>query len=417
MTAKQNTTPNPGPLAGVKIIDLTSVVMGPFASQILADLGADVIKVEAPEGDTVRNIGPSRSKGMGPMYLALNRNKRSIALDLRHAEGLAALKRLIAGADVLLFNLRPDSMGRLGLSYEDVAEVNPRIIYCGAYGFGEGGRYAGKPALDDLIQGAVALPSLVGRVTGEPRYLPTNICDRTTGLTAVYTVTSALYARERTGHGQSIEVPMFETMTQFVLSDHMYGQTFDPPLADAGYVRLLAKDRRPCKTKDGYICVLIYIDKHWKNFCEMLGRQDMLADPRFLRMADRTRNVDALYAFVTEQMAQRTTAEWMDALAKADIPVTPMHTPTTLMDDPHLADIGFFEWIEHPSEGRIRSMNIPGTWSGTPPAIRRHAPLLGENTREVLAEAGYAPAEIERLLASGAASMTKAAPPERDTQP
>ena len=417
MTAKQNTTPNPGPLAGVKIIDLTSVVMGPFASQILADLGADVIKVEAPEGDTVRNIGPSRSKGMGPMYLALNRNKRSIALDLRHAEGLAALKRLIAGADVLLFNLRPDSMGRLGLSYEEVAEVNPRIIYCGAYGFGEGGRYAGKPALDDLIQGAVALPSLVGRVTGEPRYLPTNICDRTTGLTAVYTVTSALYARERTGHGQSIEVPMFETMTQFVLSDHMYGQTFDPPLADAGYVRLLAKDRRPCKTKDGYICVLIYIDKHWKNFCEMLGRQDMLADPRFLRMADRTRNVDALYAFVTEQMAQRTTAEWMDALAKADIPVTPMHTPTTLMDDPHLADIGFFEWIEHPSEGRIRSMNIPGTWSGTPPAIRRHAPLLGENTREVLAEAGYAPAEIERLLASGAASMTKAAPPERDTQP
>jgi crotonobetainyl-CoA:carnitine CoA-transferase CaiB-like acyl-CoA transferase len=403
-SAQDKTTANTGPLAGIKIVDLTTVVMGPFASQILADLGADVIKVESPDGDTVRNIGPSRSKGMGPMYLALNRNKRSIALDLRKPEALAALKRLIAGADVLLFNIRPSSMGRLGLGYDDVAAINPRIIYCGAYGFGEGGRYAGKPALDDLIQGAVALPSLVGRVTGEPRYLPTNICDRTTGLTAVYSVTSALYARERTGRGQAIEVPMFETMTQFVLSDHMYGQTFDPSLADAGYVRLLAKDRRPCKTRDGYICVLIYIDKHWKNFCEMLGREEMLSDPRFLRMADRTRNVDALYAFVTETMLTRTTAEWMDALAKADIPVTPMHTPATLMDDPHLADVGFFDWIDHPSEGRIRTMNVPGTWSGTPPSIRRHAPLLGENTRELLAEAGYAPADIDRMLASGAAS-------------
>ncbi|HEY8709775.1 MAG TPA: CoA transferase [Burkholderiaceae bacterium] len=403
-SAQDKTSANTGPLAGIKIIDLTSVVMGPFASQILADLGADVIKVESPDGDTVRNIGPSHSKGMGPMYLALNRNKRSIALDLRKPDALAALKRLIADADVLLFNIRPSSMGRLGLGYEDVAAINPRIIYCGAYGFGEGGRYAGKPALDDLIQGAVALPSLVGRVTGEPRYLPTNICDRTTGLTAVYSVTSALYARERTGRGQAIEVPMFETMTQFVLSDHMYGQTFDPPLADAGYVRLLAKDRRPCKTRDGYICVLIYIDKHWKNFCEMLGREEMLSDPRFLRMADRTRNVDALYAFVTETMLTRTTAEWMDALAKADIPVTPMHTPATLMDDPHLADVGFFDWIDHPSEGRIRTMNIPGTWSDTPPSIRRHAPLLGENTRELLAEAGYAPEDIDRMLASGAAS-------------
>lgn len=405
-SAQDKTTANTGPLAGIKIVDLTTVVMGPFASQILADLGADVIKVESPDGDTVRNIGPSRSKGMGPMYLALNRNKRSIALDLRKPEALAALKRLIAGADVLLFNIRPSSMGRLGLGYDDVAAINPRIIYCGAYGFGEGGRYAGKPALDDLIQGAVALPSLVGRVTGEPRYLPTNICDRTTGLTAVYSVTSALYARERTGRGQAIEVPMFETMTQFVLSDHMYGQTFDPSLADAGYVRLLAKDRRPCKTRDGYICVLIYIDKHWKNFCEMLGREEMLSDPRFLRMADRTRNVDALYAFVTETMLTRTTAEWMDALAKADIPVTPMHTPATLMDDPHLADVGFFDWIDHPSEGRIRTMNVPGTWSGTPPSIRRHAPLLGENTRELLAEAGYAPADIDRMLASGAAGAT-----------
>lgn len=409
-SADPKPTTGTGPLAGVRIIDLTSVVMGPFASQILADLGADVIKVESPDGDTVRHIGPSRSPGMGPMYLALNRNKRSIVLDLRHPDGLAALKRLIADADVLLFNIRPDSMARLGLGYDEVAAVNPRIIYCGAYGFGEKGRYAGKPALDDLIQGAVGLPSLVGQVTGEPRYLPTNICDRTTGLTAVYSVTSALYARERTGRGQAIEVPMFETMTQFVLSDHMYGRTFDPPLADAGYVRLLARDRRPCRTRDGFICVLIYIDKHWKNFCEMLGRQDMLKDPRFLRMSDRTRNVDALYSFVTEQIAQRTTAEWMEALARADIPAAPMHTPATLMEDPHLADVGFFRWVEHPTEGRIRSMDVPGTWSGTPPSVRLHAPQLGENTREVLAQAGYSAMEIERLLGSGAARAHEARP-------
>jgi len=400
--------PTGRPLAGLRVIDMTGVVMGPFASQILADFGADVVKIESPEGDTVRHIGPSRSPGMGPMYLALNRNKRSIALDLRNPDALGALKRLLEGADVLLFNLRPASMERLGLGYAEVAKVNPRIVYCGAYGFGEGGRYAGKPALDDLIQGAVSLPSLVGRVTGEPRYLPTNLCDRTTGLTAVYSVLAALYARERTGRGQAIEVPMFETMTQFVLSDHMFGQTFDPPLADAGYVRLLAKDRRPAKTKDGYVCVLIYIDKHWKNFCTMLGRQDMLQDPRFLKMSDRTRNVDALYAFVSETMLTRTTAEWIDALTEADIPVTPMHTPTSLMADPHLADVGLFEWIDHPTEGRIRQMKVPGTWSDTPPSIRRHAPLLGENTREVLAEAGYDADAIERLLAKGAARESAA---------
>lgn len=407
-TATPSTTG--GPLAGVRIVDLTGVVMGPFASQILADFGADVIKVESPEGDTVRYIGPSRSKGMGPMYLALNRNKRSVALDLRNPDALTALHRLIERADVLLFNLRPASMGRLGLGYDEVSRINPRIIYCGCYGFGEGGRYAGKPALDDLIQGSVALPALVGRITGEPRYVPTNVCDRTTGLTAVYSVTAALYAREKTGQGQSIEVPMFETMTQFVMSDHMFGRTFDPPLAEAGYVRLLSRDRRPLPTRDGFVCVLVYIDRHWKNFCALIGRRDMLEDPRFLRMSDRTRNIDALYAFVAEVIATRTTVEWIDALSQADIPVAPMHTPESLMEDPHLSDVGMFEWIDHPSEGRIRQMNVPGNWSRTSPSIRRHAPLLGENTREVLGEAGYSAQEIDRMLHSGAAAEAETPP-------
>ncbi|GMV56413.1 MAG: CoA transferase [Betaproteobacteria bacterium] len=392
-----------GPLSGVKIIDLTTVVMGPFASQILADLGADVVKVESLDGDTVRNIGPSRTPGMGPMFLAVNRNKRSIALDLRRGEALDALLELIKQADVLLFNLRPASMGRLGLGYEALSALNPRLIYCGCYGFGENGPYAGKPALDDLIQGAVSLPSLVQRVIGEPRYLPTNICDRTTGITTVYSITAALYAREKSGKGQAIEVPMFETMTQFVLSDHMYGMSFDPPMGDAGYVRLLAKDRRPCPTKDGYICVLIYIDKHWKSFCEMIGREDMLRDPRFATMGDRTRNVDALYAFVKETIATRTTDEWLAALDAADIPATPLHTPASLMSDPHLEKIGFFNWIEHPTEGRIRSMGIPTRFSDTPPEVARHAPKLGEHTVELLREAGLPEATIQSLISGGAA--------------
>lgn len=400
-----------GPLDGVKVIDLSSVVLGPFATQILADLGADVVKVESFEGDTLRYIGPSRSKGMGPNYLALNRSKRSIALDLRRKEGIDVLKRLIAGADVFLSNLRPASMARLGLGYDQVAHLNARIIYCGTYGFGEGGRYAGKPAFDDLIQGAVALPHLVERVTGKPTFLPTNICDRTTGLTAVYSVVAALYSRERTGRGQSIEVPMMETMTQFVMSDHMFGHIFDPPIGDAGYSRLLTKGRGPFRTRDGYICALIYLDKHWRKFCDIVARPDLVTDARFASVQARSMNIDALTACVAELLSQRTTADWMEICTKADIPVMPMHTPDSLMEDPHLQDVGFFTWIDHPSEGRIRSMAVPTTFSDTPAGVPRHAPLLGENSREILSEVGYSETEITGLLEARAVRVAVASAP------
>ncbi len=399
---------NTGPLAGIKILDLTGVIMGPFASQIMADLGAEVIKIESFEGDVLRKIGPSHNSGMGPLFLGLNRNKRSLALDLRRPEALDVLRKLLVEADVFMSNLRPASLQRLGLGYEAIAAVNPRIIYCVGYGFGEGGRYAGKPAFDDLIQGAVSLPSLLGRIIGEPRYLPTNLCDRASGLTMVYSITTALYARERTGRGQAVEVPMFETMTQFVLSDHMYGMTFDPALDQAGYPRLVSHSRHPYKTSDGHICVVIYLEVHWQNFCKLIGREDMATDPRFDTMQHRSRNIDALLEFLKEIMVTRTTAEWLEKLGKADIPVMPLHTPESLFDDPHLGDIGFFKWIDHPSEGKIRTMGIPTRWSDSEPSVRRHAPLLGENTAEVLADAGYSQAEIDGMLAAGIAKSARA---------
>ncbi|WP_298215177.1 CaiB/BaiF CoA-transferase family protein [Acidocella sp.] len=398
---------NTGPLAGVKIVDLTSVVMGPFASQIMADLGADVVKIESFEGDVLRRIGPSRSNGMGPLFLALNRNKRSLSLDLRRPEAQEILRKLLRNADVFLSNLRPASIERLGLGYEALAAINPRIVYCAGYGFGEGGRYAGKPAFDDLIQGGVSLPSLLGRIIGEPRYLPTNLCDRVTGLTMVYAITSALYARERSGRGQAVEVPMFETMTQFVLSDHMYGMSFDPPLGQAGYPRLVSQSRHPYRTRDGHICVVIYLEAHWVNFCKLIGREDMLADPRFDTMQNRSHNIDALLEFLRESMLTRTTAEWLEQLGKADIPSMPLHTPETLFDDPHLADIGFFKWIDHPSEGKIRSMGIPMQWSESQLSIRHHAPLVGENTDEILTDVGYTQAEIDAMLAAGIVKSSK----------
>lgn len=392
-----------GPLEGFRIIDMTGVLMGPFATTIMGDLGADVIKVEAPEGDTTRRIGPSRNAGMSATFIQLNRSKRSVVLDLKQAAGRQALLRLTETADVLTFNLRPHTMKKLGLTYEAVSAANPRIIYCGVYGFGHRGRYAAKPAYDDLIQGAVALPSLHAQMGGEPRYLPITIADRNTGLTAIYSILAALLHRERSGKGQSIEVPMFETMAHYVLSDHLYGRTFEPPIGDVGYPRLLTPDRRPYRTQDGYVCALIYNDKQWRAFLDIIGRSELLATDEFRSLGARTQNVATVYRFVAETIAEGTTAHWLEVLDKADIPVMPLHTLDSLIDDPHLADVGLIEHFDHPSEGRIMGAANPTLWSDTPPSPERHAPRLGEHSREVLLEAGYSEREIDDLLATGAA--------------
>jgi len=395
----------PGPLDGVRVIDLTTVVMGPYATQILGDLGADVIKVEPLEGDVMRTAWPLRHPGMGHIFLNVNRNKRSVALDLKRPVARDAVLALVRGADALVYNIRPQAMARLGLGYEDVRALNDRILYVGAFGYSQRGPYAARPAYDDLIQGASGIPWLHRAAGNEsPRYAPLIAADRTVGLQLANAVTAGLYWRERSGRGQRIDVPMFEGMLQVVLGEHLGGYTFDPPVGDPGYVRLLARDRRPYATRDGYVCVLIYNDKQWRAFLALVGRSDLLAnDTRFATHEARAQNYDVAYAFVADEMRKRSTDEWLQALQQADIPVQRMNSIDDIVHDPHLAAIGYFETVEHPSEGRLRSMKVPSEWSESTPEVRRHAPRLGEHTREVLAEAGLADDAIEALLASGAA--------------
>ena len=392
-----------GPLKGVRIIDLTAVVMGPYATQVMADLGADVIKVENFAGDNMRHVGPMKNPGMGHIFLHLNRNKRSIVLDLKHPDGREALLRLVAAADVFIYNVRPQALSRLKLAYEDVAKVNPRIIHVGCFGYGQGGPYAAQAAYDDLIQGAVGVPWMLGRQSGnEPRYAPVTLADRATGLNVVNAVTTALFCRERSGRGQAVEVPMFESLAQFVLSDHMGGRTFDPPLGSAGYQRLLAPDRRPYATRDGHICLLVYNDAQWQRFFAAIGQAERFnSDPLFSSHPNRAARIAEVYAFVAEVIAGRTTAEWLELLSRADLPVSRMNSLDDLIDDEHLNRVGFFTWRDHPTEGRIREMGVPGTWSGTPPDNTRPAPQLGQHGGEVLREAGYSDEDIARLRAAG----------------
>jgi crotonobetainyl-CoA:carnitine CoA-transferase CaiB-like acyl-CoA transferase len=395
-----------GPLDGVRILDLTTVVMGPYATQILADLGAEVVKIEPPEGDVMRHNAPMRSTGMGHIFLNANRNKRSAVLDLKQPAGRAACLALAKTADVLVYNIRPQAMARLRLGYEELRAVNPRLLYVGAYGYSQRGPYAAKAAYDDLIQGAVGLPWLFREAGGEaPRYLPAIVADRATGLQLANAVCAGLYRREKSGRGQRIDVPMFESLLQLVLGEHLAGETFVPPEGGLGHGRMLAKGRRPYETKDGYLCVLVYNDKQWRAFFELIGRPELLADPRFATQEARSRDFEGAYALVAEEMRKRTTAEWLAALEAADIPVQRMNSLADILADPHLAAIGYFREVEHPTEGRLRSMAVPTEWSETPPEYRRHAPRLGEHTREVLREAGLAEDEIDRLIASGTARV------------
>lgn len=394
----------PGPLAGIRVLDLTTVLVGPYCTQILAEMGAEVTKVEAPEGDVVRLIGPERHPGMGCMFLTINRGKRSIVIDLKRPEGREVLLRLAARAEVLVTNIRPQAMARLGLDYDTVRRANPGIVYAAVLGYGQDGPYAPRPAYDDLMQGAAVLASLNGRVgDGTPRYVPLAVVDRITGLVAVNAITAALLHRERTGEGQRVEVPMFEAMLTFVLGDHLGGKVYDPPLDGGGYQRHLSPDRKPYRTRDGYVCTMIYNDRQWRNFCRAVGWPDLVAeDPRFASHATRTRHIDEILAMLSDLFLTRTTAEWMEILEKADLPVTPVHTLDSVFEDPHLKATGFFGTEEHPSEGRLTRMAVPMRFSASVPEERRSAPRLGEHSAEILREAGYAEGEIEDLLADGA---------------
>jgi crotonobetainyl-CoA:carnitine CoA-transferase CaiB-like acyl-CoA transferase len=397
--------PAAGPLAGVRILDLSSVVMGPYATQVLGDLGADVIKVEPPAGDNMRAVGPMRNPGMGHIYLHLNRNKRSIVLDLKTPEGLEACLKLAESCDALLYNIRPQAMARLGLSYEAVAARNPRIVYLGAYGFGEAGPYAGRPAYDDLIQGQTGIAALSAQQSGElPRYAPLTLADRAVGLHVGIALVSAVLHARSSGRGQQVEIPMFEGMAHLVLGDHLGGATFEPPLGPTGYARLLAPHRRPYATADGYICLLIYNDKHWRNFFDLIGRPELSQDPRFCSHGARAVHISEVYAFVAEVIATRPSQAWLEALARADIPASQLYTVDGLLQDEHLAATGFIRHVDHPSEGPIRTTAPLGRYEGTPTALRRPAPRLGQHSREVLEEAGY---DAERINAMAARGITQ----------
>jgi crotonobetainyl-CoA:carnitine CoA-transferase CaiB-like acyl-CoA transferase len=386
-------------LDDVRIVDMTSVVMGPFCTQQLADHGADVIKVESPAGDAMRQVPPKKHQDHGWAYLQLNRNKRSIVLDLKQPDHLAAMRRLLASADVFLYSVRPGSMARLGLSPAEVASINPKLITVNLVGFGSSGPYAGRAAYEDLIQGLTAVPSLLVRTgSAEPHYVPVSFNDRAVGLFAATAILTALYHRARTGEAQHIEVPMFECMTQFVLGDHMGGRTFDPPLGPPGYPRTLTPERRPYRTKDGYVCVLVYTDEQWRKFGRLIGRPDLLdEDERFATFTSRTTHAEDVYRFVSEIMSSHTTAEWLELFYDADVPAAPLHTLESILDDPHLLATGVFGRMTHPTDGTVITVNDATSWSRTPPSVRRHAPVLGEHTVEVLREVGYLEAEAQSI--------------------
>jgi crotonobetainyl-CoA:carnitine CoA-transferase CaiB-like acyl-CoA transferase len=412
MNMDKPATQRSGPLAGIRILDLTSVILGPYATQLLASMGAQVTKVETPEGDNMRHVGPMRNPGMGHIFLHANQGKRSIVLDLKRPEAQEALLRLAEKADVLITNVRPQALARLNLDYAAVKARNPKIIHVSCCGFGQDGPYAARAAYDDLIQGATCMPWLMQRYGADnPCYAPITLADRVTGLHAVNAVTGALFARERSGEGQAVVVPMFEVMAQFILGDHMAGLSFDPPAGEPGYARLLTSHRRPYRTADGHLCVLIYNDKHWRNFFAAIGQGERYTlDPRFSSHGNRAANIDAVYAEVGRIMLERTTAQWETLLDAADIPNMPMNSPQDLLDDPHLLAVGLIRDTLHPTEGRLHTVGNPVAWSGTPlDADALPAPQLGQHSVEVLVEAGYSAAEIARLIADGVTACSDGA--------
>lgn len=390
-----------GALDGIKVLDLTAVVLGPLATQILGDYGADVVKLEPPEGDLIRSNGTLRNKGMGSIFLTLNRNKRSVALDLKKPESAAVMRRLIAWADVLVTNMRPAAMARLGYGYDAAAAINPRLVYCTSPGFGQTGPDRARPAFDDVIQAGCGLAALVSEGRDEPVLVPSLIADKTTGMAVVNAVLAALFHRERTGRGQYVEVPMLEVMSTFTLAEHLGGRVFVPSMGPAGYKRITAGGRKPMPTKDGHIAMLPYTAAHWQAFFGAVDRLDVFERLGVADRHTRNQNIQEIYRELAAITKTRTSAEWLALCNEKDIPATAILPIDEVPDHPHLQAVGLFEDSDHPTEGRIRQMRPPVTFSDSPATIRRHAPRVGEHNAEVLGELGFAESEIEALSAQG----------------
>ncbi len=394
-----------GPLEGVRVVDLTTVVVGPICTRTLADQGASVVKVEAPGGDILRVLAAgARSPLMSGKFINFNRNKRSVVLDIKQPAGLAALKRLIGGADVFVSNVRPAGLARAGLDHVALATANPRLVHCGIVAFGSSGRYANRPAYDPVIQSLSGVAGTFERATGTPRFVPMVMTDHITGLVAAQAIGFALYRRERTGVGEAIEVPMFETMASFVASEHLGAATFDPPEGPTGDDRLLSPDYRPLPTRDGFITVHPNTDAQAFAFFAAIGRPELQSDPRFDTPTARTHNAADYFAVRVVALAQRGTAEWLEVFAAADVPAARYNRIEDLLEDPHLHDVGFWNAEDHPTEGRLRRTMVATRFGGGMREDGLPAPRLGQHTRAVLEEAGLPAAEIDAMLATGAAA-------------
>ncbi|WP_332826636.1 CaiB/BaiF CoA transferase family protein [Ramlibacter sp.] len=390
-----------GPLAGIRVLDLTINVLGPVCTQLLGDMGADVIKVEAPEGDQNRMNGPARTPGMSPFFLIMNRNKRSVVLDLKQPECLDALMKIVDTADVVVHSMRPSAAERLGIGYEALRARNPRIVYAHAPGFrGDGPRWD-EPAFDDVIQGMSGLAALNGTDPEHPRYFPTVIADKFCGYVLASSISMALFHRERTGRGQKVQVPMFETLLQFNLFEHLWTAAIGDGPEGMGYTRMLSPHRRPYKTRDGHLCVLAVNDAQWRRLLTAIGHPHLLDDPRFGTMTQRMQNINELYGILSDTLGQRSSVEWSELLKQADVPHGPVNTLADLMRDPYLRDTGYFREYEHPSEGKLLMTSIPVSFTDSPGSYRLPPPRLGEHTEEVLASVGVDGENLGRVMAAG----------------
>ncbi len=392
-----------GPLAGIRVIDLTAMVMGPYCTQIMADMGADVIKIEPPAGDNTRFISVGPESGMSGVFVNVNRGKRSVVLDLRTDKDKRILQQLVEKADVFIHAMRARAVAKLGFSYEDVKALNPSIVYTNCYGYGRRGPYRDLTAYDDTIQADCGLPWAQQQLTGNADYVGTIMADKVAGMTALYATTMALFHRERTGEGQEVEVSMFETMASFMLVEHANGAMFDPPLGTAGYPRALSRNRKPYPTKDGQISALIYNDKQWNKFIDAV--QPEWAGEEFATLEQRAQQIDRVYALLGETFLERTTEEWLELLRSLDIPAAPVRTLDDLLDNEHLNEVGFFETVDSPN-GPVRFPGVPTWFSRTPGHVTGPAPRLGDHTREVLEELGLGddrPADSSDLHSGGTA--------------
>lgn len=407
MTATNEIT---GPLAGYRILDLTNVLFGPLATRNLGDLGADVIKVEGLAGDLWRYTGHARNHGMGGQFMAVNRNKRSVAVDLKHADGAAVLQEMVKSADVVISNIRPEGLARLGAGYEQCKALNPDLIYVSATGFGQDGPWKARPAFDEIIQAASGFSTSIGSES-EPQFVPSLIADKVCGLELVSAVMAALLHRERTGEGQQVEVPMLETLAAFNSIEMLGGYAFHPPTGDTGYDRL--RERRPARTKDGWLAMLPYTGGQWQAFFEATGLPECIEEFGVLDAAQRARNIDRLYAKLHEMTPSRTTAEWCSLLADLDIPFADFASLNQQGEMEHLHAVELFLHIQHPTEGEIIQARPPVKYSASPAGIHRVPPQLGEHTEEVLSDLGYSTSQIEQLIDSGVVRQSSAKDAER----